>query len=38
MWYAKGFGLVKRQGQFFGVFLVEEMLKHNQPGPWTPPR
>ena len=33
MWYAKGYGLVKRQGQLFGVFLLEELIRHNLPGP-----
>ena len=28
MWYGKGVGLVTRRGQFFGVYLVEQLLKY----------
>jgi len=31
MWYGKGVGLVARQGQFFGVYLVEDLNSTNVP-------
>jgi hypothetical protein len=28
MWLARGVGMVKRQGQFFGVFYVQQLTSH----------